>query len=70
LFYEPRADAQIGAQLKAFDFRKVIDNTVVDRLVKQGFEKLFGAGIKVEEDKKARLASVIPTSAIAAEGIP
>jgi ABC-type nitrate/sulfonate/bicarbonate transport system substrate-binding protein len=52
-----QADAQIGAQLKAFDFRKVIDNTVVDRLVKEGFfEKLFGAGIKAEEDKKAKMA--------------
>ena len=52
-----QADAQIGAQMKAFDFRKVIDNSYVDRLVKEGFfEKLFGPGIKVEEDKKAKLA--------------
>jgi ABC-type nitrate/sulfonate/bicarbonate transport system substrate-binding protein len=52
-----QADAQIGAQMKAFDFRKVIDNTYVDRLVKEGFfEKLFGPGIKAEEEKKSKLA--------------
>ena len=43
--------------MKAFDFRTVIDNRVVDRLVKEGyFLKLFGPGIKAEEDRKARLA--------------
>ena len=50
-------DDQSAAQMKAFDFRKVIDNTLVDRLVKEGFfEKLFGPGIKEEEDRKARSA--------------
>src|ERR1700722_8925268 len=44
-------DAQSGAQLKKFDFHTVVDNTVVDRLVKEGFfEKLYGPGIKAQED--------------------
>ena len=51
------ADQQTGAQLRAFDFRKVIDNSLVERLVREGFfENLFGAGIKAEEDRKAKLA--------------
>ena len=50
-------DARLGAQLRAFDFRKVIDNSVVDRLVKEGFfEELFGPGIKAEEQSKAKHA--------------
>jgi hypothetical protein len=50
-------DEQSGAQIKRFDFRKVIDNGPVDRLVKEGFfESLFGPGIKAEEDRKAKLA--------------
>ena len=43
--------------MRAYDFHKVIDNSLVDRLVKEGFfEKLFGPGIKAEEDRKAKLA--------------
>jgi ABC-type nitrate/sulfonate/bicarbonate transport system substrate-binding protein len=54
---EHQADANIGAQMKAFDFHKVIDNSVVDRLVKEHyFEQLFGPGIKTEEETKARIA--------------
>jgi hypothetical protein len=50
-------DEQLGAQLRAYDFRKVIDNSTVDRLVKEGFfEQLFGPGIKTEEENKAKLA--------------
>jgi hypothetical protein len=50
-------DEQSGTLMKKFDFRKVIDNGPVDRLVKEGFfETLFGAGIKAEEDRKAKLA--------------
>jgi ABC-type nitrate/sulfonate/bicarbonate transport system substrate-binding protein len=50
-------DEQLGAQLRAFDFHKVIDNGTVDRLVKESFfEGLFGAGIKEEEAGKAKLA--------------
>jgi ABC-type nitrate/sulfonate/bicarbonate transport system substrate-binding protein len=52
-----QVDERLAADLKAFDFRKVIDNGTVDRLVKEGFfEKLFGPGIKAEEQRKAKLA--------------
>lgn len=48
-------DAQSAAQLKKFDFRTVIDNTPVDRLVREGFfEKLYGVSIKAEEDRQAK----------------
>jgi ABC-type nitrate/sulfonate/bicarbonate transport system substrate-binding protein len=54
---EHQADAQIGARLKAYDFHKVIDNSVVERLVREHFfENLYGSGIKAEEDRKAKLA--------------
>jgi hypothetical protein len=43
--------------MKAYDFHKVIDNSTVNRLVKEKFfETLFGASIKAEEDRKAKLA--------------
>jgi ABC-type nitrate/sulfonate/bicarbonate transport system substrate-binding protein len=48
---------QLQAQMKAFDFRTVIDNGVVARLVKEGyFQQLFGPAVKAEEDRKAKLA--------------
>jgi ABC-type nitrate/sulfonate/bicarbonate transport system substrate-binding protein len=51
------ADEQVGAQMKKFDFRTVLDNSIVDRLVKEGFfEKLFGPTIKAEQDRKAKIA--------------
>ena len=54
---EHPADQRVEAQMKSFDFHKVIDNSVVDRLVKEGFfEQLFGPGIKAEEERKAKLA--------------
>jgi hypothetical protein len=54
---EHQADAQIGARLKAYDFRKVIDNSVVERLVREHFfENLYGRAVKAEEDRKAKLA--------------
>jgi ABC-type nitrate/sulfonate/bicarbonate transport system substrate-binding protein len=54
---EHQADATMGAQMKAFDFRKVIDNSVIDRLVREHyFEQLFGAGIKAEQDSKGKIA--------------
>jgi len=54
---EHQADAQVGARLKAYDFHKVIDNSVVERLVREHFfENLYGSGIKAEEDRKAKLA--------------
>jgi ABC-type nitrate/sulfonate/bicarbonate transport system substrate-binding protein len=52
-----QSDERIAAQMKAFDFRTVIDNKIVDYLVRQGyFEKLFGPGVKAEENRKAKLA--------------
>jgi ABC-type nitrate/sulfonate/bicarbonate transport system substrate-binding protein len=52
-----QANEQQSAQVKPFDLRKVIDNSVVERLVKEGFfEKTFGAGIKAELDRKAKQA--------------
>ena len=54
---EQQADPQIAAQMKAYDFHQVIDNSVVEKLVKEGFfEKTFGAGVKAEQDRKAKLA--------------
>jgi ABC-type nitrate/sulfonate/bicarbonate transport system substrate-binding protein len=52
-----QSDERIAAQMKAFDFRTVIDNIYVDRLVRDGFfEKLFGPEVKSEENKKQKLA--------------
>lgn len=49
------ADAQSAAAMRAFDFHQVIDNRIVDKLVKEGyFEKLFGAGIKAEQTAKSK----------------
>jgi ABC-type nitrate/sulfonate/bicarbonate transport system substrate-binding protein len=52
-----QADSQTATQVRDFDVKSVVDNSVVDRLVKDGyFEKLFGAGIKDEIDRKSKLA--------------
>ena len=52
-----QVDPRIAADLKAFDFHKVVDNSTVERLVKEGyFEQLFGADVKAEEQRKAKLA--------------
>jgi ABC-type nitrate/sulfonate/bicarbonate transport system substrate-binding protein len=52
-----QADANIAAQMKAYDFHKVIDNSVTDRLVREHyFENLFGPSIKAEEELKAKQA--------------
>jgi len=51
------ADEQSGAALRPFDFHRVIDNTIVGRLVREGFfENLYGPEIKAEEERKAKLA--------------
>lgn len=47
-------DERTAEQLKKFDFRTVVDNRIVERMVRDGFfEKLFGPGIKQEETRKA-----------------
>ena len=52
-----QVDPRLAKDLKSFDFKRVIDNSVVARLVKEGyFEQLFGAGVKAEQDRKAREA--------------
>lgn len=52
-----QADAETATAMKAFDIKMVVDNRTVDRLVKEGFfEKLFGNGIKAEEERKSTLA--------------
>jgi ABC-type nitrate/sulfonate/bicarbonate transport system substrate-binding protein len=52
-----QADSQTATQIRDFDVKSVIDNSVVDRLVKDGyFEQLFGPGIKDEIDRKSTLA--------------
>ena len=55
---DQQSDPQIAAQMKAYDFHKVIDNSYVEQLVKDGFfEKIFGPSIKAEEDRKAKAAA-------------
>ena len=52
-----QASGQAATQIKDFDVRMAVDNSTIDRLVKEGFfEKLFGAGIKSEQEKKSKLA--------------
>ena len=51
------ADENSGAILRKFDFHTIINNGTVERLVKEGFfEQIFGAGIKAEQQAKAKLA--------------
>jgi ABC-type nitrate/sulfonate/bicarbonate transport system substrate-binding protein len=52
-----QVDPRLAADLKAYDFHKVIDNGTVARLVKEGFfQSLFGPGVKTEESRKASQA--------------
>jgi ABC-type nitrate/sulfonate/bicarbonate transport system substrate-binding protein len=52
-----QADPRIAKDMRSFDFKKTIDNSTVDRLVKAGFfQTLFGAGVRAEEQSKAKLA--------------
>jgi ABC-type nitrate/sulfonate/bicarbonate transport system substrate-binding protein len=54
---DQQTDPQMIALMKGADFARIIDNSVVRRLVKEGFfEKLFGSAIKAEQDRKAKLA--------------
>jgi ABC-type nitrate/sulfonate/bicarbonate transport system substrate-binding protein len=52
-----QADSQPATQIRNLDLKSVIDNSVIDRLVKEGFfEKLFGSGIRAEIDRKSKMA--------------
>ena len=54
---EQQTDPQMITLMKGYDYRKVVDNSYVDRLVKEGyFEKLFGPEVKAEEARKAKQA--------------
>ena len=54
---DQQVDPRLARDLKSFDFKRVIDNSVVSRLVKEGyFQQLFGPGIKAEEERKAKAA--------------
>jgi ABC-type nitrate/sulfonate/bicarbonate transport system substrate-binding protein len=54
---DQQVDPRLAKDLKSFDFRRVIDNGVVSRLVKEGyFEQLFGSGVKAEQERKAKAA--------------
>jgi ABC-type nitrate/sulfonate/bicarbonate transport system substrate-binding protein len=52
-----QADPQLLAQMRAFDWKQVIDNGIIDKLVKEGFfVQVFGDSVKAEQDRKASLA--------------
>jgi len=52
-----QSDPQLASQMKAYDWKQVIDNSIVDKLVKDGFfVQLFGDSAKTEQDRKAALA--------------
>jgi ABC-type nitrate/sulfonate/bicarbonate transport system substrate-binding protein len=54
---EQQVDPRIAKDMKSFDYHKVVDNSTVDRLMKDGFfQKLFGPQIAAEEQRKAKLA--------------
>ena len=54
---DQQSDPQMASLMKGVDYRKVVDNGPVDRLIKEGFfEKLFGPGVKAEQDRKGKLA--------------
>jgi ABC-type nitrate/sulfonate/bicarbonate transport system substrate-binding protein len=54
---DQQVDPRLARDLQSFDFKRVIDNSVVERLVKEGFfQKTFGPAVKAEEDRKAKLA--------------
>src|SRR5262245_50965403 len=52
-----QAAEQTATTIKSFDVRMAVDNSTIDRLVKEGFfQKLFGNSIKSEEERKSKLA--------------
>ena len=52
-----QVDPRLEATLKAYDFRKVIDNSTVARLVKEGyFESVFGPTVTAEAQRRAAIA--------------
>jgi len=52
-----QAAEEQATQTKPIDFKTVVDNSVVDRLAKEGFfEKTFGAGVKSEQESRSKQA--------------
>jgi ABC-type nitrate/sulfonate/bicarbonate transport system substrate-binding protein len=52
-----QSDPQLAERMKAFDWKTVIRNNVVDKLVAEGFfVGLFGDGVKAEQERKSALA--------------
>jgi ABC-type nitrate/sulfonate/bicarbonate transport system substrate-binding protein len=52
-----QADPRIAKDLRSFDFKKIVDQSVVDRLVKTGFfRELYGPSVGAEEQRKAKEA--------------
>jgi ABC-type nitrate/sulfonate/bicarbonate transport system substrate-binding protein len=52
-----QANAEQATQTRTIDFKTVVDNSVVDRLAKEGFfEKLFGTRIKSEQEGRSKQA--------------
>jgi ABC-type nitrate/sulfonate/bicarbonate transport system substrate-binding protein len=52
-----QSDPQLAEQMKQYDWKQVIDNRIVDKLVKDGFfVQVFGDSVKAEQDRKASLA--------------
>jgi ABC-type nitrate/sulfonate/bicarbonate transport system substrate-binding protein len=52
-----QADPQLSELMKNYDWKQVIDNSIVDRLVGEGFfVQLFGDDVRAEQERKAGLA--------------
>jgi len=52
-----QAAEEQATQMKSIDFSKVVDNSAVDKLVKEGFfEKTFGSGVKSEQEARSKQA--------------
>ena len=52
-----QSDPQLSEQMKKYDWKQVIDNSLVEKLVKDGFfVQLFGDSVTAEQDRKASLA--------------
>jgi Tfp pilus assembly pilus retraction ATPase PilT len=52
-----QAAEEQATQMRAINFKTVVDNSIVDRLVKEGFfEKVFGSSVKSEQDERSKQA--------------
>lgn len=52
-----QAAGEQATQMKAIDFKTVIDNSVVDRLAQEGFfEEVFGPDVKAEQESRSMQA--------------